>query len=201
MPQAKSNLKAVPAAEKAVSKRGGQRKGGAKKAPEKPLALIPALKLRVFGPPKRKTGAKKAGEGFKTTMTFCMAVSVPAVALAATRMAGTCAGERMFVLGAVGVGLAVTMLLLSVGHVRDGVVYITGDSVRNATLLAWALDGFMLFSEAVHAFGPQSSLIQGVAMGFLVGCAVLSAALNWTAFRYSGEIKKLKVKISKQAHK
>ena len=94
-----------------------------------------------------------------------------------------------------------TMLLLSVGHVRDGVVYITGDSVRNATLLAWALDGFMLFSEAVSAFGPQTALIQNVAVGFLVGCSILSMALNWTAFRYSAEIAKLKTKLAKAAAK
>ena len=201
-----AKLSPVPSPSAAPVKKGRAPKPKAGKPAAAPDGVIPALKAKLFGAPKtrRQASSRKAGETFKTAMTFSMACAVPAVALAATRIAGTCAAEGtagMYVLGAVGAILASTMMLLSVGHLRDGVMYLTGDSVRNATLLAWALDGFMLFSEATHAFGPQDAIVQGVALTFLVGCALLSMALNWTAFRYAGEVGKIKARAARTAAK
>lgn len=130
---------------------------------------------------KRATTSKQVGVA-RTALaaTVGMGVGIPALTLSLSTVAGRMAmgGHTGLALGAAAVGI--TVLAVSLDHLRQAIEDITGSPKAASWALAVAVDASIVLAESVQVFAP--GVVDSLAAGILWAVTAASMGLNVWAF-------------------
>lgn len=143
-------------------------------------------KLRAVSsvkPRSRSTTARASAprNRLASGLSATMAVMMPALAVAGTRLAGSLAPSHPGIAGLVGVTVG-TVLAVSLHHCASALRQTIGLPLRSSVALAIALDCAVVSSELTDTLAPEVGL-HGVCLAVMAGIGAISAALNLITFR------------------
>lgn len=133
--------------------------------------------------PASKTRAKGKSENVKMlalVFTIAMGIGIPGLTLALTTVAGRLACKGHYILTAAVIAVCLTVLAVSLDHLKTAIQDITRSGDLSSWLLAVAVDLSVVLSEAVQVCSPGVS--DGLAMSVMVCVTIASMGLNVWAF-------------------
>jgi hypothetical protein len=151
-----------------ISSNGAARKETGNKAPKsrkqaaRHKAMVPAAPRLALG------------------ITVGMGVSIPALTLGLSTVAGRLATHGYAGLAGFAVTVGATVLMVSLSHLAWAIGDITRSPSWASWLLAIAVDLSIVLSESVHVFAP--GVVDSLATAIMVAVTLASMALNVWAF-------------------